>query len=340
MEQHAIPRQVTTFEFKLIGFMTLHQFLFLVISFPIAYIIWFLFPIPVVNWILSAATAFAGIAFAFFPFQDKPLDQWLVTLWKRLNSPTQYTYRKLEEPLYFLNDIMYLADPHIAVVHAQTQDHLNAYLASQGNKTQQKDVVRESTPTVQNGNFYYQSNLNTQVNTPKKQEIKLANLDQSGAPNTQNINFSNTIVTIPVQQAQQSETTSTTPSLPDQNTIQLAVQTQNAEKNLPVQDVKQTSTPAIKQVVQKPAFFTGVIRNSKQIPLAGVLVYVKDGSGKVVRLLKSNPHGIFATFNSLPAGQYDFETKDPSGMYLFDTIQVQITESNSYPIELISKENY
>src|SRR5438270_526220 len=34
MEQHAIPRQITSFEFKLIGFMTLKQFLYLLVFLP------------------------------------------------------------------------------------------------------------------------------------------------------------------------------------------------------------------------------------------------------------------------------------------------------------------
>ena len=54
MDGHPIPRQITTFEFKLIGFMTLRQFLYLVVTIPTAYIVFRLFPIPLVNLIISS----------------------------------------------------------------------------------------------------------------------------------------------------------------------------------------------------------------------------------------------------------------------------------------------
>ena len=60
MEQHAIPRQITSFEFKLIGFMTLKQFLYLVIFAPIGYIVYVLFPIPLLNIILGIVVGGMG----------------------------------------------------------------------------------------------------------------------------------------------------------------------------------------------------------------------------------------------------------------------------------------
>ena len=73
MEQHPIPRQITTFEFKLIGFMTLKQFLYLVVFVPAAYVVFKLFPIPFLNFLLALAVAGIGAALAFVPIQDKPL---------------------------------------------------------------------------------------------------------------------------------------------------------------------------------------------------------------------------------------------------------------------------
>src|SRR5450830_869986 len=52
MEQHAIPRQITTFEFKLIGFLTIKQFIYLLIFIPIGLLIFYTFPIPILNFFL------------------------------------------------------------------------------------------------------------------------------------------------------------------------------------------------------------------------------------------------------------------------------------------------
>ncbi|KKP33705.1 MAG: hypothetical protein UR23_C0041G0010, partial [Candidatus Roizmanbacteria bacterium GW2011_GWA2_32_13] len=67
MEQHAIPRQITSFEFKLIGFLTIKQFIYLVISIPIGILIFYTFPVPILNFILGLIVALIGVAFAFIP---------------------------------------------------------------------------------------------------------------------------------------------------------------------------------------------------------------------------------------------------------------------------------
>jgi hypothetical protein len=85
-------------------------------------------------------------------------------------------------------------------------------------------------------------------------------------------------------------------------------------------------------------FFIGTIKNGKRIPLAGILLYVKNTQNQPVRLLKTNEHGIFATFNPLPAGEYIFEIKDPKSSYLFDTMKITIQDSNPSPIDFYSKE--
>ena len=73
-------------------------------------------------------------------------------------------------------------------------------------------------------------------------------------------------------------------------------------------------------------------------PLPGTLVYVKDQNNNVVRLLKTNPHGIFATYNPLLKGEYFFEIKDPKNTYFFDRMKVRVEETNTKILEFFSKE--
>ena len=85
-------------------------------------------------------------------------------------------------------------------------------------------------------------------------------------------------------------------------------------------------------------FFIGTVKNGKRIALPGILIYVKNTQNIPVRLLKTNQHGIFATFNPLPAGEYTFEIKDPKSSYLFDTMKITIQDINTRSIEFYSKE--
>ena len=130
MEQHPVPRQITTFEFKLIGFMTLRQFIYLVIFIPLGVIAFKLIPIFLVNIVLAVFFILLGFALSFLPINDRPLDIFLGNLIKRLMSPTQYIYHKENPPVYFLSNLVFSADPHRIFAHIDSREKLTKYLAT------------------------------------------------------------------------------------------------------------------------------------------------------------------------------------------------------------------
>lgn len=94
MEQHPIPQQISSYEFKLIGEMTLKQFLkaaggiLLAVAVNSTGLIFF------IKWPLMIILAAGGLALAFVPFEDRPLETWLVSFIKSIYSPTIFTYKK------------------------------------------------------------------------------------------------------------------------------------------------------------------------------------------------------------------------------------------------------
>lgn len=143
MEQHPVPRQITTFEFKLIGFMTVKQFIYLVVFLPLGFIVFKLFPIPLLNILLGFIVGLVGVAFAFFTYNDRPLDHWISVFWKKLNSPTQYFYFKNNQPLYFLENLYFLSDPHLTLAHIESKEKLAAYLAQKNQPTKEKNLKKQ-----------------------------------------------------------------------------------------------------------------------------------------------------------------------------------------------------
>ncbi len=254
MEQHPIPRQITTFEFKLIGFMTLKQFIYLLIFIPTAFIVFRLFPIPILNLLLAAVVAFFGIALAFMPINDRPLDVFIKNFLKRLTSPTQYSYSKTNRPPDFLKGVKKGADP---AQYLDAKKKLEEYLNLKNPKQEEAEKPKE-------------------------------------APQSQNFTFL------------------------DQKKVE-------SLRRRPDED-------------EKKPYLVGEVKNSKQTPLPGVLVYVRNQEGKPVRLLKTNPSGVFATYKPLPKGEYTFEAKDPKGQFFFDTIRKNLEDQSPQPIELYSKE--
>lgn len=93
MEQHPVPRNITGFQFRLIGDMTVRQFAYLLTGFVLGYLFIRLLP-SIFAWPLGIFFALAGIAFAFIPIQERPLDRWLAAFIKSITSPTQYLWHK------------------------------------------------------------------------------------------------------------------------------------------------------------------------------------------------------------------------------------------------------
>lgn len=117
MQPHPIPQNVTSFQFHLIGDMTLKQFLYLATGAGIAYFL-FVFlaaSYPIVAWPLIIISASAGIAFAFLPFGSRPLDYWFVSFIKAIYSPTERVWKKngktFEEDPSFGNRFMMYQKP-------------------------------------------------------------------------------------------------------------------------------------------------------------------------------------------------------------------------------------
>lgn len=94
MENHPIPQDVTGFQFKLVGSMTIKQFAYVAAGSVIA-IMAFYIPFPVLFKILVVPIAGGmGVALAFLPIEGRPLDVMLGNFFKDLFNPTQYIYQK------------------------------------------------------------------------------------------------------------------------------------------------------------------------------------------------------------------------------------------------------
>lgn len=92
MEQHPVPQNVTTFQFRLIGDMTIKQFGYLAAGAIAAYVCYKL-PIPFFfSWPLAFVAGLAGFGFAFVPIEERPMDIWVTAFIKNIYAPTQFVW--------------------------------------------------------------------------------------------------------------------------------------------------------------------------------------------------------------------------------------------------------
>jgi len=277
MEQHAVPRQITSFEFKLIGFLTIKQFVYLLLFAGFSVLIYFLLlPIKPFNIVLAGLTMAAGGFFAMYRYNERELDVWIKNLATSLLSPSQYYYMKRNTAPDFLKGVFVSGDETTTLNHVDANQKLAKYL-----ETKKHEPVEPAKKALQ---------INTLLQEPAT---------PVAAP---------PVAAIPVQPA---PTTQTTPGVV-------------------------AAAPVVSEA--KEVCFSGVIHNNRNEPLPNIMVYVNSSSGQAVRILKTNHHGLFATFHPLPPGDYAVNPKDLGGKYFFDTMNITVDEQQLPPIQIYSKE--
>lgn len=94
MEQHPVPQNVTTFQFRLIGDMTIKQFGYLAGGIIVGYICYKL-PLPFFfTWPLAITSGLLGFGLAFVPVEERPMDIWIASFFRNTYSPTQWVWSR------------------------------------------------------------------------------------------------------------------------------------------------------------------------------------------------------------------------------------------------------
>ena len=145
MENHPIPQDITGFQFKLIGDMTVKQFAYVAVGVLIG---WFFYITPLNDLIkIPLAIAFIafGVALAFVPVQGRPLDTMIANFFKAVFSPTQYIYQKQGANLAMQNSP--------SSTGPQTQDQqfrqfLNKFQKPKNKLDQKESVFFQSLATI------------------------------------------------------------------------------------------------------------------------------------------------------------------------------------------------
>ncbi len=98
VQQHPIPQNVTQYQFRLVGDMTLKQFLQLAGGIIVG-LLFYASGLPFfLKWPAIAISVTIGASIAFLPIEGRPLDQWIVAFFRSIYSPTVYTWQKTTSP--------------------------------------------------------------------------------------------------------------------------------------------------------------------------------------------------------------------------------------------------
>lgn len=295
MEQHAIPQQISSYQFRLVGDMTLKQF-FQVGGGALISILLYSSSLPFyVKWPLIVISFIFGVALAFFPLEDRPLSKWIFLFAKSIYAPTLYVWAKnYQKPQYFQPE-----GTQIAAATGQIQQPLP------------EPAPVESAPELEKN----EEEFLTQVNKQMQGEVAVPS--ETVLPELPIVKDE------PPEERHEVQTPQTTP---------IAVEQTEKPEELPVQGItppleNYQVTPLSGQQSQggtAPRFspdaappmpptreniIVGQVMNHDGSIVENAILEIKDQDGRPVRALKSNKLGHFMIVTPLANGNYEIATE-------------------------------
>jgi hypothetical protein len=372
MEQHAIPQNVSSYQFRLVGDMTIKQFVELAGGILLAWLSISSSLPTFVRWPLGIGVAFFGFALAFIPVEERPLEVWIKNFFVSIYRPTLYLWKK-DKP-----SVKTTVAPSIIPAKAKTDDtqskaKLNAYL---------KTIKKPTTPSTldQAEQKRLNSVENVLFNLNQLQKIKAkpisSPLPKPGPVETPDQpNFSGVRVRKlhPQQAIQKHQVLFKTPPAPPasvnikpqpgtaspmaKKTKPIVLQSQQPQGLRPVPVMQapplapplkvrslHPDEPAKKAPYSKtlqmpikpdrPNLLAGMIKTPEHKPIDGAILEIKNNRNETVRALKTNKLGQFFTATPLSSSQYRLYVEHPE--WNFDIIELQMTGKILPPLEIVA----
>jgi hypothetical protein len=350
MDQHPIPQDISTYQFRLVGDMTLKQFfelgggvLMAVLLFNSHFPFW-------LKWPLLLISALGGVALAFLPFEERPLDLWVKNFFRAVYSPTQYLWKKQEKlPDFFTTTFVLQKAEAAARLTPEEKAKFAEYL-----KTLPKTQPLSTFDKIEAQNLAKINNFlqtATQINPVRAAQISVTKTAPVSAT---------TVPSVRIRKLKQETAARGKPpnipasAVPITPMVEIA-QAFNAPleigtpftvkpKVLPVSK-KKYSTTDIANVASRalpiPAFpeipnvVVGMVLNPSNRILPGVIIEIRDKNGMPVRASKTNNLGQFFIVTPLPKGEYELEAE--SDGYSFDIIKFKTEGKIIPPIKIKAK---
>lgn len=303
MEQHPIPQQISSYQFRLVGDMTLKQF-FQVAGGVLVGLIFYSSPlIGIIKWPFAIVSVLLGVALAFLPLEERPLEKWIFAFFRAVYAPTLFYWKKtIKEPVFFAEE----------TTTAQEGKEQDAALQTYMQKNTPKPSIPQKLEEAEQGFL-----------------TKLTSLF-SGMPTTiPNTDPNTSLGPTPTTQKQQMTIPSAGPvKVVKENTPKLVVEERKVDTPLLQNFAPTQAAPVISGnefVSTRQAMFSpmaappnppttpnivvGQVVDQQQKIVEGAIMEIRDTGGRPVRALRSNKLGHFIIVTPLDNGKYEIVTE-------------------------------
>ncbi len=371
MEQHAVPQDITGFKFKLVGDMTLKQFGELAGGAILAYLFfasnWPFF----LKWPLAAFFALFGLALAFLPVEERPLDVWVINLIKAIYQPTLYIWKKglaSRPAIVDPSNITTFVGPPAPAAAPQLWPYPKEPVAEtpkplekpkvenpvvkplsveELQQLRDKKIVeieevahppKPAPPPPKEPEFFTIDALATLRD--KKRIADKEKLTQLSSQN-QDLMAQVKAVQTKILSLTGSDTTLLQNQLQELEKQRTALATQIADLREQLEGagatrVQVVEKPATKltslQLTDVPNIISGLVLNEKGQPLDNTIIIVKDKTGNSIRALKTNQIGQFIASTPLENGDYYLEFERAG--YAFNALEINLYGEIVQPLQI------
>ena len=304
MEQHPIPQQISSYEFKLVGDMTLKQFLKAAVGIILAVAINASGLIFFLKYPLMLICGGGGLMMAFVPFQDRPLETWVIAFLRSIYSPTIYTYKKMPD-----KDWISLMNSKVAG-RDKTLDEAEEIVAPVKDTNRVREFI-ESLPTV------------------KMSEMQAISEDNSEKTLIGKIGMTANVNKLPEREVEVIAPPS--PAKTDDwhdKKADLGLKTERAEATAKVVfgEIPMPDKPEI------PNMLVGMVTNTEGKIVDGAIIEIQDSNGNPSRVLKTNSLGQFRTTTPLANGKYLIIIEKEK--LNFDRVEVELVGKIVEPVKI------
>lgn len=333
-EQHPIPQDISAYQFRLVGDMTLKQFLQLAAGVVIAMLLYASSLNPYIKWPLMIFSFGMGAALAFLPIEDRPFGTWILIFFKSIYSPTIFVYKKrVGAPSYFA--------PEGTVPPTE----LAPTVKTPQPAAKVEEIVAEETQKLSGTVFVSEEEAHVLDKLEKKEKSLLSK-------------FTTLFTTTPTKMVHTSPS-ETTVKLPEPITISIDENTGEQKVEIPekeneddlkdfVRPVAPFGTSLITKAQSQAATFSdlaappmpptlpnvivGQVLDTEGKILEGAILEIRDDQGRAVRALRSNKLGHFLIVTPLLPGKYQLVTEKED--FTFNVIHFEAKGDIIEPIEI------
>jgi len=336
MQQHPIPQNISSYEFRLIGDMTLKQFLQLLAGGAVGFIFYSTNLPGIIKWPFILFFVLLGVGFAFMPLEGRPLDKWLLAFIKASYSPTQFIWKKSPSlPDYFTFKPNPKKDPASPV-----KKTAQAPVSLQTNS--QPAMTPEPIDEEEQKRISQVISLFSQESSPKK---PIAKLIKSNQPKIISSSFQ--ILPLKPVKIDPKQATKTTQGskfktidpqpepakkVPPSNILSELEETSSTIKGTTNPDLPFPSPP------ERPNVLVGMVLSMDGRIVENAVIEIRNQEGHPVRATKTNKLGQFFSVTPLKNGSYSLEI-EKDGLS-FDIITVSLEGEILQPLEIRAKNSF